>query len=113
VANRSAAREQAKRILVVDRRVMIPHAARGHAWRTRIRRRAEVEPRPRLGSAKNATSTLRTSTPISTARPVFAVPMPYKPAARRSSLPRAMTSAGHLLRPADAKEAVPIDDSRG
>src|SRR2546421_12900841 len=54
------------------------------------------------------TSTLRSSTPISTASPPRRLPMPWLPAARRSSLPRGIWRRARALSgPADADEAVP------
>src|SRR5262249_3962723 len=80
---------QAKRILVVEDEVrmllgdMLGELGYTVAAEARAHRR---------GVGSNEHSTLRSSTPISTASPFRRLPMPSLPVARRSSLRRAMAS---------------------
>jgi CheY-like chemotaxis protein len=83
---------QAKRILVVEDELMIRMLLEdmlGELGYTVAAEAARIE--EALEATKNA-STLRSSTAISTASPSRRLPMPSLPAARRSSLPRAMAS---------------------
>jgi hypothetical protein len=90
------------------RRADDPHAARGHAQRTR----PPSPPKPQASKRRwkrrrTPTSTLRSSTPISRASPPRRLPMSSLPAARRSFLPRAMARCPSPIGPVDGDEAVP------